>query len=466
VFNGTYIGYVVINKSIDLIGEDKNSTFIIGYFAFAVSIVTDWVNVSGFYIQNNARLGEGVRIDSSNSSFCNNIVNIPEDKVRINGYNNKFSGNTMIGESIYLIGDRNTISGNTISNTEHGVFLTYACDNIISNNSFFYGGLFLSENDVYKNIVVDNTVNNKPLVYLYDEHDLTITGDPGQIILVNCTNIIVENHEISNTNVALQIWGSSSCIISGNIFTENHFGVYINSWNNRINDNIIANNYFGIWFLSSSYENLIYHNNLVNNSANANDEGMNTWNLSYPYCGNYWDDYPYKDEKHGPNQDLPEPDRIGDFPYDLPYEHALDLYPVMHPFGWLNEAPEIITIDGSTTGKAGQRYYYTSSAEDPEEDPIYYMFDWGDGNFSDWIGPYPSGGTGTESHTWEEPGDYEIRVKAKDTRGLESGWSDPFPITMPRNRLLYYPLLKYILERFSNELLILRYILSSIVINI
>ena len=176
VFNGTYIGYVVINKSIDLIGEDKNSTIIIGYFAFTISIVTDWVNVSGFYFLSNARFGEGVRIDSSNSSFCNNIVNIPNDRVRINGYNNIFSDNIVYGESIYLTGNRNTISGNIISNNFYGIFLTYACNNIISNNSFFYSGLYLSENNVCKNYIVDNIVNNKPLVYLYDTHDMIITA--------------------------------------------------------------------------------------------------------------------------------------------------------------------------------------------------------------------------------------------------------------------------------------------------
>ena len=138
----------------------------------------------------------------------------------------------------------------------------------------------------------------------------------------------------------------------------------------------------------------------------------------------------------------------------------------MHPFGWINEEPEIITIDGPTTGKVGQRYYYTSAAEDPEGDPIYYMFDWGDGSFSEWGGPYPSGGHGTESHIWNEPGNYEIRVKVKDTRDLESDWSDPFTITMPRNRLLYFPLLRCIFERFSNDIQIFQDNISRIISNI
>ncbi len=39
------------------------------------------------------------------------------------------------------------------------------------------------------------------------------------------------------------------------------------------------------------------------------------------------------------------------------------------------------------------------------------------------------------NHTWDEKGEYEIRVKAKDEHGAESEWSDPLPVSMPRNKL-------------------------------
>ena len=63
VFNGTYFGSVIINKSINLFGEDKNTTIINGFVAFTISIVSDWVNMSRFTIKNGWRSGEGVRID-------------------------------------------------------------------------------------------------------------------------------------------------------------------------------------------------------------------------------------------------------------------------------------------------------------------------------------------------------------------------------------------------------------------
>ena len=51
------------------------------------------------------------------------------------------------------------------------------------------------------------------------------------------------------------------------------------------------------------------------------------------------------------------------------------------------------------------------------------MWDWGD-EISDWLGPYGSGEIIEVPHIWNALGEFEIRVKAKDVRGKESGWSD------------------------------------------
>ncbi|MCK4333060.1 MAG: PKD domain-containing protein, partial [Thermoplasmatales archaeon] len=57
-----------------------------------------------------------------------------------------------------------------------------------------------------------------------------------------------------------------------------------------------------------------------------------------------------------------------------------------------------------------------------------YMFDWGDNTSSNWVGPYNSGVAGEASHIWADPGEYDVRVKAKDVNGGESSWSDPVSI--------------------------------------
>ena len=79
VYSGTYTGYVVIRQSISLLGEDKNTTVISGYFAYTLYLLSDWVNVSGFTIYTNGRLGEGIRIDSNYNNVSNNIIDAPRE---------------------------------------------------------------------------------------------------------------------------------------------------------------------------------------------------------------------------------------------------------------------------------------------------------------------------------------------------------------------------------------------------
>jgi len=77
---------------------------------------------------------------------------------------------------------------------------------------------------------------------------------------------------------------------------------------------------------------------------------------------------------------------------------------------------------------------FSVSTTDPEEDPIYYMFDWGDGTSSQWLGPYNSGQEIQGVHKWSELGSYEIRVIAKDSHNQQSSWSDPLFLDIVENQ--------------------------------
>ncbi len=100
---------------------------------------------------------------------------------------------------------------------------------------------------------------------------------------------------------------------------------------------------------------------------------------------------------------------------------------------------------GIADGKIDSEYYYSSISNDPNGDQIYFLFDWGDGTNSGWVGPYESGEISNISHSWNVRGNYEIKTKVKDIHELESEWSDPLEISMP-----------YILNSFEN--LIYRFI--------
>ncbi len=76
---------------------------------------------------------------------------------------------------------------------------------------------------------------------------------------------------------------------------------------------------------------------------------------------------------------------------------------------------------------------FSTSATEPEGEDVYYMFDWGDGNFSEWVGPYASGETGEASHNWTELGEYEIKAIAKDINNIPSNWSEPAILSIVEN---------------------------------
>lgn len=120
------------------------------------------------------------------------------------------------------------------------------------------------------------------------------------------------------------------------------------------------------------------------------------------------------------------------------------------------------TPTGQQKGKTGTSYLYRTSTTDPDaNETLFFRWDWGDGNFSDWIGPFASGETAFASHTWQTKGTYAVKVMAKDKDGQQSPWSDPLSVTMPA--LLGAPLhsfLEWLFEMFPNAFPILRHLLG------
>lgn len=81
--------------------------------------------------------------------------------------------------------------------------------------------------------------------------------------------------------------------------------------------------------------------------------------------------------------------------------------------------------EGPTEGLTGVEYCYsTNEVVDPDGDDVFYLFDWGNYENSGWL-QEP-----TACHMWYIGGYYDVKVKAKDTNGDESPWSEPLGVAI------------------------------------
>ncbi|UCH71994.1 MAG: PKD domain-containing protein, partial [Thermoplasmatales archaeon] len=120
-----------------------------------------------------------------------------------------------------------------------------------------------------------------------------------------------------------------------------------------------------------------------------------------------------------------------------------------------NKAPKKpMKPTGEKSGTIGDEYSFSSFTTDPNGDSIYYKWDFGDGTFSEWLGPFKSGDVVSTTHQWDRWGRYEVKVKARDEHRTESDWSDPLPISMPvvHKFPLLHLLLNFLEKYFPNIL--------------
>ena len=127
----------------------------------------------------------------------------------------------------------------------------------------------------------------------------------------------------------------------------------------------------------------------------------------------------------------------------------------LHAFGPVesNSPPETPIISGKSEGKIEEIYELQLKVTDPDNNPISFYIDWGDGN-EGWERERASEEQCYYGHTWFEEGNYTIRCKAKDTLGEESDWAY-LEVTMPHSYnpfwwldglLDRFPILKGLLE--------------------
>lgn len=127
-----------------------------------------------------------------------------------------------------------------------------------------------------------------------------------------------------------------------------------------------------------------------------------------------------------------------------------------------NIPPPSTTIYGPQAGSVGTEYEYTFHIEfDDDYEIVFLMIDWGDGNTTDWIGPYFFWDDFIVfTHSWSEIGTYIIKGKAKDLC-REGSWGI-LEVTMPKNKALNYNFnqIEWSFERFPNKFPLLKHLLE------
>ena len=240
VYNGTYKENIVIDKSLKIIGENNLNTIIDGQNKNnTIEIKSDNIEITRFKIINSSKdkwYNAGIKITSSNNWIHNNII----EKNNLGFFIKQSTNNTINDNKLY--GD-----GIILSHYEEEICIPY-------NEKYFIHNIF------------NNTVNDKKLVYWVNQKNKNTPEDAGQIILLNCDNVIIKNTNLSNADFGCIIINSSKCTIE-NCDISNSDGMIwlIHSIKNKIQHNQIINNLQGVVLDCGSKRNLVFKNTIIKN---------------------------------------------------------------------------------------------------------------------------------------------------------------------------------------------------------
>jgi len=378
--SGIYYEHVAINKSISLIGENKNTTVIDGEgYGSVARIRADNVNMTGFTLQNSGSEwpDSGIRIlDFHNITISDNILRSNYDGIFLSGSSNiNVSGNILINNSFSGItldwAHNNTVSENTITNNEDGIFLYSSRYNVISGNNVSdnqKGILLLNsrnselransltgntynfgvEGDELLHFVHDvetsNTVNEKSIYYIINQQSFTINSlshsGVGYLALISSHNITIEGLELKNNIQGVLLANTTVSRIMDCSLSNNAVGIllYWFSDNNTICGNNMTNNEWHGIYLEQCSNNTFYHNSFVNNTASQvyADYALNFWDNGYHSGGNFWSDGVQTDTNG---------DGLVDTSYIINVNNT-DRYPLMSPYWyWRNPIVGDLTKD-------------------------------------------------------------------------------------------------------------------------
>ncbi|MFW6120374.1 MAG: right-handed parallel beta-helix repeat-containing protein [Petrotogales bacterium] len=278
-----YKGYIHVDKSVNIIGENKYTTVVFDDDYYCFSFDVDRINVSGFTLESTANCDYGIRIwETYNHSISNNIITGMGGGIDLTDSNNNSIMNNEIrdgGSGIDIENSLyNQIGFNKFLDNNCGVRLRdYTKNNTVFDNSFENNGIAVWDFS-YPNTFYGNLINGKPLIYLVDEQDKILNDiSAGEVILIDCINITIQNMEISNSTYGIELINSDKCTIVNNTIESNKYsGIHLIEdcdENSIINNNVNFNSADGISIYGDYFEpceyNDIIGNNVISNGVNG-----------------------------------------------------------------------------------------------------------------------------------------------------------------------------------------------------
>ena len=249
---------------------------------------------------NNNTLRENTIVDHRNTAI--NLMGSDENII----HSNNLSGN---GAKISLsTSHSNQILENAIQSGSNGVKIFYSVRNRIEDNSLYgrisleyslrtilTGNRFTSSGLVIEgdslehwnsHAIDNNLVNDLPLIYRLNTSTDDIFQTSGQVILVNCTDMIFKGHRITNTSVGIQLAFSENVTITNTTLDNNDENINLQYTNNSkiIKNNLAVSNRYTQATLSirlvNAHNNTIKHNNILHGIVGIYIEHSNDNNIS------------------------------------------------------------------------------------------------------------------------------------------------------------------------------------------
>ncbi len=252
--------------------EARNNTVL----SNGVGVYLDW-SPSNTIIKNNVGTNQLAGIALQWSSNSNNIN---QNTVNSNG-----NISIKVSQS-----NNNIVQQNTATGSDAGIFLDWSKGNSISNN--------IASNNRIHGISTEWYSDNNKI------NDNIASNNVAGISLMWSSGDTIVNNSLNGNNVSTNLeWSSNNNLLQNNSMSSNNYGISL-SWssqNNTIKDNRIDSNALIGLYIRDSSNNLIYNNHVAANPINANDNGVNKWNITKTaginivggsfLGGNYWSDY-------------------------------------------------------------------------------------------------------------------------------------------------------------------------------